>query len=103
MHQLRYLIGLLTLVSAIAAAVWIVRLLRSLDERPGVTVSVEFHDARGLRPGADVRFRGVTVGAVRSVVVSGDGSKAVGRIVGIASAAAVAGPAVPVPSMLELR
>lgn len=80
MHQLRYLIGLLTLVSAIAAAVWIVRLLRSLDERPGVAVSVEFHDARGLRPGADVRFRGVTVGAVRSVVVSGDGSKAIAKL-----------------------
>lgn len=80
MHQIRYFIGLLTLVSAIAAAVWIVRLLRSLDERPGVAVSVEFHDARGLRPGTDVRFRGVTVGAVRSVAISGDGSKAVAKL-----------------------
>ena len=80
MHRLRYFIGLLTLIGAIIAAVWIVRLLRSLDERPGVSLSVEFRNARGLRAGTDVRYRGVTVGTVRSVVISGDGDKAVAQI-----------------------
>ena len=80
MHRLRYFIGLLTLIGAIIAAVWIVRLLRSLDERPCVSLSVEFRNARGLRAGTDVRYRGVTVGTVRSVVISGDGDKAVAQI-----------------------
>ena len=80
MHRLRYLIGLLTLAAAVIGAVWIVRLLRSLDERPGLSLSIEFRDARGLRAGADVRYRGVTVGAVRSVAISGDGNKAVAQV-----------------------
>lgn len=80
MHRLRYFIGLLTLVGAIVAAIWIVRLLRSLDEQPGISLSVEFRNARGLRAGTDVRYRGVTVGTVRSVVISGDGNKAVAQL-----------------------
>lgn len=80
MHRLRYFIGLLTLVGAIVAAVWIVRLLRSLDERPGLSLTVEFRNARGLRAGTDVRYRGVTVGTVRSVAISGDGKKAVAQL-----------------------
>jgi hypothetical protein len=80
MHRLRYFIGLLTLVGAIIAAIWIVRLLRSLDDRAGVPLSVEFRNARGLRAGTDVRYRGVTVGTVRSVAISGDGNKAVAQL-----------------------
>lgn len=80
MHRLRYLIGLLTLVAAIVAAVWIVRMLRNLDERPGLTLRVEFRNARGLRAGTDVRYRGVTIGTVRSVAISSDGSKAVAQL-----------------------
>ena len=80
MHRLRYFIGLLTLALAAVSAIWIVRLLRSYDERPGLTLSVEFRDARGLRGGADVRYRGVTVGTVRSVAISGDGGKAVAQL-----------------------
>lgn len=80
MHRVRYLIGLLTLAAAIAGAVWIVRLLRSFDERPGLSLQVEFRDARGLRAGADVRYRGVTVGTVRAVSISGDGSKAAAQL-----------------------
>ena len=80
MHRLRYFIGLLTLAGAIVAAIWMVRLLRSLDERPGLSLSVEFRNARGLRAGTDVRYRGVTVGTVRSVAISGDGSKAVAQL-----------------------
>lgn len=77
MHRVRHAVGLLTLVAAAAVAVWIVRLLRGIDERPGVPLRVEFRDARGLRAGAFVRYRGVTVGTVRAVGVSPDGAKAV--------------------------
>lgn len=77
MHRARYLIGVLTLVLTIAGAFWIVRLLQQLDERPGVMIQVEFRNARGLRAGADVRFRGVSAGTVREVAISEDGAKAV--------------------------
>ncbi len=80
MQSLRYLIGSLTLAAAVVGAVWIVRTLRNLDDRPGLLLQVEFRDARGLRPGADVRFRGVTVGTVRAVSVATDGSKAVAQL-----------------------
>lgn len=80
MHRLRYLIGLLTLAGAVVAAFWIVRLLKQADERPGLSLSVEFRSARGLRAGSDVRYRGVTVGSVRSVAISGDGRKAVAQL-----------------------
>lgn len=80
MQSLRYLIGSLTLVGAVVGAVWIVRVLRNVDDRPGLPLHVEFRDARGLRAGADVRYRGVTVGTVRSVAVAADGSKAVAQL-----------------------
>jgi hypothetical protein len=80
MQRVRHAVGLLTLVAAAAAAVWIVRLLRGIDERPGVPLRVEFRDARGLRPGAFVRYRGVTVGTVRAVGISPDGAKAVAHL-----------------------
>jgi hypothetical protein len=80
MHRLRYLIGSLTLLAAIAGAVWVVRLLRHMDERTGLPLQVEFREARGMRAGADVRYRGVTVGTVRSVSISSDGSKAVAHL-----------------------
>jgi hypothetical protein len=77
MHRIRYLIGALTLLAAAAGAIQVVRILQNLDDRPGLPLRVEFRDARGLRAGADVRYRGVTVGTVRSVSVVGDGGKAV--------------------------
>ncbi|MCA8978298.1 MAG: MCE family protein [Planctomycetes bacterium] len=76
MHRARYLFGVLTLVATIVGTFWIVRLLQQLDERPGVLVRVEFHDARGLRAGADVRYRGVRAGIVRDVDITDDGGKA---------------------------
>ncbi len=80
MHRFRYLIGTLTLVAAVVGAWWIVRVLRNLDNRPGLALQIEFHDARGLRGGADVRYRGVSVGTVRSVSIAGDGGKAVAHV-----------------------
>ncbi|MBX3462596.1 MAG: MCE family protein [Planctomycetes bacterium] len=76
MHSLRYLLGTLVLAGAVLGAAWFVHLLRNLDDRPGLPLQVEFRDARGLRAGADVRYRGVRVGTVRSVAVTADGLKA---------------------------
>lgn len=76
MHRSRYLLGLLTLALALAGVWFLWHLLGSSEDRPGLQLRVEFRDARGLRPGADVRYRGVTVGAVRSVQITEDGSKA---------------------------
>lgn len=81
MHRLRYLVGTLTLVAAIVGAFWMVRLLRNLDDRPGLALQIEFREARGLRAGADVRYRGVTVGTVRAVSIAADGDKAVAHVV----------------------
>ncbi len=80
MHSLRYLLGSLTLAGAVVGAVWIVQLLRNLDDRPGLPLQVEFRDARGLRAGADVRYRGVTVGTVRSVSVGHPGAGRLRRV-----------------------
>jgi hypothetical protein len=80
MHRYRYLVGLLTLAISVAGAVWVVRTLRHLDERPGLVLQVEFREARGMRAGADVRYRGVNVGTVRAVTVSFDGAKAVAQL-----------------------
>ena len=80
MHRFRYLIGSLTLVLAVLGAIWIVRVLQRIDERPGLPLRVEFREARGLRAGANVRYRGVNVGTVRAVSISSDGSKAVAQL-----------------------
>jgi hypothetical protein len=80
MHRVRYLIGSLTLLAAIAGAIWVVRILNSLDDRPGLSLQIEFRDARGLRAGADVRYRGVSVGTVRSVTIAADGGKSVANV-----------------------
>lgn len=77
MHRLRYLFGILTLVATILGAFWIVRLVRQVDERPGVLLRVSFQDARGLRSGAAVRFRGVQAGVVREVAINDDGTRAI--------------------------
>lgn len=76
MHRLRHLLGLAILIAACAGAWWFVSLLRHMGDRQGLALQVEFRDARGLRAGADVRYRGVRVGVVRAVDISGDGDKA---------------------------
>jgi hypothetical protein len=80
MNKLRYLLGLLILVATGTGVIWLTSILRDLDDRPGLPLQVEFRDARGLRAGADVRHRGVTVGKVRSVALAGDGERAVVRV-----------------------
>lgn len=79
MHRVRYLVGVVFLAAVVAGAFWMVELLRSLDDREGLLVQVEFQDARGLRAGADVRFRGVHAGTVLEVRIAEDGQKALVR------------------------
>ncbi|MFO1076581.1 MAG: MlaD family protein [Planctomycetota bacterium] len=81
MHRVRYFVGVLTLVAVVAGAFWLVHLLRRYDDEPGVLVQVEFKDVRGLRTGADVRFRGVHAGTVREVRIADGGQKAVVRAI----------------------
>lgn len=76
MHRLRYLVGCLLLAAIAFGGIVLVRILRDLDARPGLPLRLEFRDARGLRAGADVRYRGVVVGSVRAVTVAADGQKA---------------------------
>src|SRR5262245_17145756 len=80
MHRLRYLVGSVTLVAAVIGAWWIVSMLRNLDNLPGLLLQIEFRDVRGLRAGADVRYRGVTVGTVRTISIASDGGKAVAQV-----------------------
>lgn len=80
MHRFRYLIGSLTLCAAVLGAIWIVRLLSNNYDRKGLPLQVEFREARGLRAGACVRYRGVNVGIVREVGIASDGSKAVAHL-----------------------
>ena len=80
MHRLRYLVGSVTLVAAVIGAWWIVSMLRNLDNLPGLLLQIEFRDVRGLRAGGDVRYRGVTVGTVRSIAIASDGGKAVAQV-----------------------
>ncbi|MCC6671264.1 MAG: MCE family protein [Planctomycetes bacterium] len=81
MDRLRYLLGLLVLGLAAVGGFALFRHLRSEDPAGLVPIVVEFKDVRGLKPGADVRSRGVTVGSVREVRLSEDGRRGVVRVV----------------------
>ncbi len=77
MNRARYLVGLATLAVAIGGGYWLVGLLRSSQNAEFHALQVEFRDSRSLKPGADVRFRGVRVGSVRRVALREDGERAV--------------------------
>ena len=77
MDRLRQLIGILTLVAAVALGVWFFRLLADDDKSGLFVVRLEFRDVRGLKSGADVRYRGVRVGTVSDVTIGLDGEKGV--------------------------
>lgn len=81
MHRTRYLTGLITLVLTVVGLVFLWNAISGKDAEPGLVLRVEFRDVRGLRSGADVRYRGVTVGTVRSVQISEDGGKALAELV----------------------
>ncbi|GDY01769.1 hypothetical protein LBMAG49_10980 [Planctomycetota bacterium] len=77
MHSTRYLFGLLILLLTTFGAASLWRMFNRAEVQKGISLSVEFHDAHGLRLGADVRYRGVAVGMVSSVQIIADGSSAI--------------------------
>lgn len=80
MHRLHYLLGLLTLAAVLVGGWFLLRVL-DRDELDGmVPFYVEFADARGLREGAHVRCRGVSVGTVQHVDLLASGHRARARI-----------------------
>src|SRR5262245_44450773 len=77
MDRARYLIGLLTLLLAIAGGVYLVKILGDEDKSLYFRVDVEFRNVEGLLTGADVKYRGVQVGHVRRVTLRDDGRKGI--------------------------
>jgi hypothetical protein len=76
MRGFRHTIGALTLLGTAIAAWWLLSLLSPEGAGSSYLLSLEFRQARGLKPGAFVRYRGVRVGSVRDVVVASGGDKA---------------------------
>ncbi len=81
MEQLRYLLGIVTLALVAIAGWFIFNLLTDDDLSDQFHLRLTFEDVRGLRAGADVRYRGVRVGQVFEVQVTEDGSRALVRLV----------------------
>ena len=77
MDRLRYLLGILTLVVMAAGGWFLFDRLESADLAARYQVEVTFLDARGLKPGADIKFRGIQVGTVRRIDVEEHGTHAV--------------------------
>lgn len=77
MDRIRQLIGVLTLAAAVALGVWFFRLIADEDQSGLFEVRLEFRDVRGLKSGADVRYRGVRLGNVSDVAIGLDGEKGV--------------------------
>ncbi|MHC4077938.1 MAG: MlaD family protein [Planctomycetota bacterium] len=81
MNRVRYLLGLATLVLACLVGWYLVGLVDAEDPDHGFQLQVEFLDLRGLKPGADVKYRGIPVGGVRRVDISKDGKRALASLV----------------------
>lgn len=81
MDRLRYVVGLLTLAIAVASGLFLFELLADEDRSGLYSLRLEFRDVRGLKPGADVRYRGVHVGTVQDVGLSADGEKGLVTVV----------------------
>lgn len=77
MDRLRYLLGIVTLVVMVIGGWYLFEQLKSADISDLYRLEVTFRDARGLKEGADVKFRGIQVGSVRRVDVEEDGAHAV--------------------------
>lgn len=77
MDRMRYLFGVITLIVMAVGGYFLFRLLEKDDSASLYRVEVTFLDARGLKPGADLKFRGIQVGSVRDVNVDEDGGRAI--------------------------
>ena len=81
MDRVQYAIGLLTLLFVLVAGWFLFGLLGDDDRKDYFRFRIEFRDARGLKTGAAIKYRGVTVGTVRRIQTSEDGEKAVVSVV----------------------
>ncbi len=81
MNRVRYMLGLVTLALACLVGWYLVGLFASEDPDEGLQLQVEFLDLRGLRPGADIKYRGIPVGSVQRVDISPDGKRALATLV----------------------
>lgn len=77
MDRAQYVIGLLTLLFVLVAGWFLFGLLSDDGQKDYFRFRIEFRDARGLKSGAAVKYRGVRVGTVRRILPSDDGEKAV--------------------------
>jgi hypothetical protein len=77
MHRLRYLLGLIVLAAAAAAGMYLWNLLHDAERGHHFQLRLEFRNARGLKAGADVRYRGVQVGVVQTVELRADTRRAI--------------------------
>lgn len=76
MDHARYALGLATLILAVLVGWYLLSFLDSKDPDHGFQLQVEFLDLRGLKPGADVKYRGIQVGSVHKTDISKDGRRA---------------------------
>lgn len=77
MDRLRYLLGILTLAVMVAGAWFLFHFLGSTNPARFFQVEVSFRNARGLKTGADLRYRGIQVGSVRRIDVNDQGDQAI--------------------------
>ncbi len=77
MDRLRYLLGIVTLVVMGVGGWFLFGQLKSNDLEEFYRLDVTFLDARGLKTGADIKYRGIQVGSVRRVDIEDDGAHAV--------------------------
>lgn len=80
MDRLRYLFGVLTLAVLVGGGWFLLGLLEEGDGSELYQIEAAFFEARGLKPGADLKYRGIRIGSVRSVRVDETGAKALVRM-----------------------
>ncbi len=81
MDRVQYAIGLITLLLVMISGWFLFDLLSRDEEKDRFGFRIEFRDARGMKSGAAVKYRGVTVGTVRKIQISEDREKAVVSVV----------------------
>src|SRR5688572_17012500 len=67
-------LGYLWIIPA-AALVGLIALVMSEYNSRGVVVTINFREGFGLKPGDSMRYRGITVGQIRSVILTGGGKE----------------------------
>lgn len=77
MDRMRYLVGVITLMVMAAGGYFLFQQLNNQDSADQFRIEVTFLDARGLKVGADLKYRGIQVGSVQDVSIDDDGGRAI--------------------------